>query len=462
LSGGAAAVPAGLGAAAVLPTEGLDAANTVLENQSRGLTFQPRTKQGQQFAQILSKPLEAVADAIDRFAEKPIGVIGGGPRPSASPLTSTAVKTTVLGIPAIVGTRGRPTILTGKEQVAKSAVDAGFKLPPGDVSSKISTTSLQGFADASKTRQAASFQNIDVVNRLTNRALKRADDAPLSLEDMKAYRAEQGQRYNAINDAGTIATDKVFFDALDASVKDIKKAAPSLRGKDSSAFQAIEQAEGLKTSHFDASSVAPTTRFLRELADEAFDGKRAQSGRAYRAMANAYEEAALRHMERFGSPRAVAEFRQARQNIATSYTVQDALEGINVNAHKIRTKRRKDVPLQPELDLIARVAEEFPKATRLVTEGPQGLTFIDGLVALGALSSPSPLLNAFGIATLAKPGIRAGLISGPVQRGLLPQSVTRPGVLPGIIGSGIAAQQGLLGPRPPGQTLDNPDFPPIQ
>lgn len=443
VSGLPASIAGGLGGVLSLTQDGdINRAADVVRNQTEALTFEPTTQGGDRVAELISKPFAAIEDFADFIGEEAAagrpGKDEGLPEPFNA-IASTALKTTLLGGPALAGAKGRSQALTQKQRTAQAAVNEGYRIPPTDIGGKPVKAAVEGFADQSKTRKQAASMNMAVSNRLANRALGLPEESLLSIEAMKVYRAEQGKKYAALNNAGTIATDSAFFDALNAAVERINKQNPNLRGKGSHSRNAVDLSQRLQKDPrlpdqdlrtFDASEIAANTAALRELADTAFDAKAKVAGQAYRDMAKAYEDLAIRHLERFGDPRLVADFKDARANIAKSYAVQSALEGNNINVHKLKAAARKDAPLSGELKFMADVAEQFPSITRIVTEPPPPVSFIDVLVAGGALSSGSPLLQALGAGTLFKPVIRGGLLSKAGQQSIAP-AVTRPGLLPG-------------------------------
>lgn len=97
MTGGLSQIPAGLaGIGAGLIPGGMDGPQAV-ERVSSALTFQPRTRAGQALVEGLSKPFEAIEETADR-----IGEVSGEPTDT---LGATAVKTALLGAPALLGLR---------------------------------------------------------------------------------------------------------------------------------------------------------------------------------------------------------------------------------------------------------------------------------------------------------------------------------------------------------------------
>jgi len=431
-----ASVAGGIGGGLSLASTGdPDLAADVVRNQSEALTFQPRTDQGKRTAEIISAPFQAISSGIDRASE----FLGAD-----NPVVQTAFRTLIEGGPAIFGLKGKPARLSSKSEIANTALDQGYKLPPSDVTGSTAASAVEGFAGIGKVRQNAAIHNMQINNRNANRALGRPDNAPLSIEDMKAYRHDQSAAYNVLNNSGTITPNIKFKRDLSSAVSSLRRASNDfsvLAKQETGVSQAIDMANGLRVQQFDASSVVPTTQIMRGLADQAFDNGQAGLGNAYRKMSRAIEDAAESHLSNVGGPDVVSQFRQARQNIAQSYSVQQALEGSNINIAKLRTQRRNDAPLSGELEFMARLAEEFPKSTKIVTEPSPTISLIDAAVGAGALSNDSLLLNSIGAATLGRPAIRAGSLSPVGQLAARPSSSVFPNLVPGAVASGVLSGQ---------------------
>jgi hypothetical protein len=119
------------------------------------------------------------------------------------------------------------------------------------------------------------------------------------------------------------------------------------------------------------------------------------------------------------------EFRNARQLIAKTYTVEKAMNPVsgNVDAKALARELKKGKPLTEELKTAAEFATQFPKATQtLESMGSLPQTSPLDLMAAGAASaatSPAALLT-LGI----RPGARAAALSGPIQNRLVQGQIT--------------------------------------
>jgi hypothetical protein len=446
-----------------------------IEETANKLQFEPRTRLGQRFLGEIQRDF---LEPIDRAITEDVTKFGPFDVP---PAVSAAGKTAILGAPAVRGlarniTGKTVTPPTSRQQLASELSERGIKIPEGDIEpgrTSRATKLLEDISEPAKTRAKASFVNSPIYIAQANKALnsrlgRRSPIDPVKIEDLQAYRSTRQGPYEALKNEGTIATDQVYFDALDATASELRGANPALRKANTPISEAIKMAKDLKQSQFDASTIAPTTQSLRTLADSAFADNAAggaQVGRAYNQMRVAYEEAALRHLDRFSPNRGIVDnFRQARQDIATSYVVQESVGAGEIPNPAVlkRIRANKDAPpLHPELNLLAEGNAAFPGAVKLNTKPPQDISMIDLVVSssmisggLAGAAAGSPLAGlpvaAIGLANIAKPLTRAGLLSRSGQSAVRNPAdiISRPGLTGGLISSGILSQgqEGLLEP----------------
>lgn len=313
--------------------------------------------------------------------------------------------------------RGKPSGNV-KDTVLREAGQEGYVVPTSDAGAGIVRGTVEGVAGKPRMQQQASFRNQEVTNRLAAKELDLPAGTEITFDALDAVRAEAGQAYHVLDNAGTITTGTAFRRDLSAAVRELKDAAadfPALAGKTGPVREAIDLATGLNKSTFNASSVATVTKILRDNASTAFRNGQATVGRAYRKMSNAIEDAAEAHLVKFGDPDAVAAFQAARQRIAKSYTVEKALDGDGfVSAPKLASMRKKREPLSGGLDLAARFAEQFPQAARVFKARP---------IETGRLSAMLGTVGTGGAALAGSPStaalIAAAAFGGPLMRNLM-------------------------------------------
>lgn len=312
-------------------------------------------------------------------------------------------------------------------QTLKDAIAEGYVVTPSSVNPTLYNTVKESMAGKIATAQSASVRNQEVTDKLVRRALGLAEDAPLSTEALKAYRTAQVQAgYEPIRQLGTIKADPKFASDLSDVVKRYtgKGTIPAVQKTEINDLVRAHQSGG-----FDSSDAVDAIRILREDAADAFKKGDSALGNAQRALANAYEGAVERALPQ-GSD-LLKNYQLARQNIAKSFSVEDALkEGTGaVDARKLATALQKDVPLEGDLLTVARFGSAFPKATQ-----PPSIVAGAGVNNLKAYASSGggvlgtvfggPVGGAAMAAApwVVPPALRAQMFSQRAQNALIPQA----------------------------------------
>jgi hypothetical protein len=307
-----------------------------------------------------------------------------------------------------------------KVAAAKEAMDAGYVIPPADLpnASRL-TEAVSGLSGKIKTAQQASAKNQGVTNTLVRKELGLADDAPLNIDTLKAIRSQAGQAYDAVSSVGTITPSKAYSDALDKIIAPYKQAAQGF--PNAKPNPVIAEIDSLRSDAFDAASAVAKIRELREAADAAYVAGNKGAGKALKDASQALEASIDEHLTKVGAPADLLQgFRDARQTIAKTYTVQKALnpETGDVSARVLAGELKRDKPLSGGLKTVAKVGQSFEKATQSLKETPKALSPLDfGAAGLGLVGSGGNPLAAAGL--VARPAARAALLSGPVQRNAL-------------------------------------------
>lgn len=313
-------------------------------------------------------------------------------------------------------------------QTLQEGVQAGYVVPPSSVSPTLYNTVKESISGKTATAQVASTRNQEVTDRLVRRALGLAEDAPLSTEALQAYRGAQVQAgYEPLRQMGAVRADPQFDRDLTAIIR-------NNTGRGTIPAIVNDEVRNLANAHrsqgFDAGDAVDAIRQLRENAQDAFRTGNTALGRTNRAIADAYEAAIERSIPA-NQPQVLQAYRDARANIARSFSVENALkEGTGaVDARKLAAELQKDVPLDGDLLTVARFASAFPKATQ-----PPSLVAGAGVHNLKAYASSGGgvLGTVFGGpvggAALAAapwvvpPALRAQMFSQRAQNALIPQA----------------------------------------
>lgn len=383
----------------------------------------------------------APAAMIPGAATIPGAAIVGGVTGAAQPSTSTGETLANIGLGSAGGAAGQfvanklPAAVNAWSQNAKqkaaeaAAANAqkfaaaqqgnklGYVIPPADLNPGVVSEAVSGLSGKIKTAQVASQRNQTVTDKLARRALGLADDAELSADVLNGIRRQASAAYDGVKSVGTIQADKQFFDALDQIAATQQGAGRSFPGLQNNGV--VDLVASLKQQAFEAGDAVDATKVLREMADAAYRSGDKAKGKAAKSAADALEGVLDRNLQASGNPKALQEFRDARQLIAKTYTVQKALntETGAVNAQVLAKELGKGKPLSGELKDVAKVATAFPKATQALKEAPKAISPLDFAVATATGAST---MNPLSVLMLgARPAARTALLSSPVQRAAL-------------------------------------------
>lgn len=338
-----------------------------------------------------------------------------------------------------------------RDAAAIAAKEAGYVIPPADVNPSVINEALGGLSGKIKTAQAASVKNQNVTNSLAKKALGIPDDVPLNVNTLADIRQQAGQAYEAVKGIGTVKADAAYTKALDGLKAQYEGAAKDFPGLAKGEITSL--VDSLKQPQFDASSAVDAVRVLRETADKAFRSGDTGLGKTAKAAAGEMENLLERNLQASGAPSdLISAFRDARQTIAKTYTVQNALnnETGDVSSQVLASLLKKGKPLSGDLETAARVGAAFPKATQALKEAPKAWSPLDMVAGGAGVGMGSPTM--VGLAA-ARPMARSLLLSKPYQ-GLLanPRSYA-PGLLESalpaidsqLVSRGLTFGGGLLG-----------------
>ncbi len=443
---------AGVVSGALVPggETGVEKGARFIRGTQEELTFQPRSEAGQQLSENIAKPFEAFENLADTAGEAVLEPLG--------PEAATFVKTAILAAPLAFGLRKGATVKrkadkpTPRQEVAAMGAEEGYVTPPSMRGDGGAAAVAEGVGGIAKVKQQAIQRNQPVTDKLAKRDLGLPDEITLSVEILEGLRAQAGKAYEAVKGIGQVFTDTKFRRDIAKSVADFKGAAKDfpLLARD----KVVNLIESFRIGEFDAASGIAAMKDLRNRANMAYRAGDDALGRSYRNASSALEGVMERHLGRSGDVALFEEFVQARQHIAKTWNVQDALQGRltgEINASVLAAKVRKGEPLTGDLRLIADYANSFPDATVLFKRAPAKFSVIDAFVATTSAAAagtaaalgagPAALIPLAG--TIARPGMRRGALSEVGRRRGLPRDRIRPsgeavlgGALSGVAGGG--------------------------
>lgn len=306
-------------------------------------------------------------------------------------------------------------------QSIQQARNLGYVIPPTQANPSMLNRVMEGIAGKVSTAQNASARNQQITNELAAKSLGLPKDAVITPEVITGLRSKAGEAYTNLGLSGQVIADKSYINALDDIAKPYVTAMQGF--PDAPPSPVINLVQSLKSPSFDASSAVEKIKQLRTSADDAFRTGSSDLGRASKKAADAIEGALETHLSKTGQSDLLSKFRDARQLIAKTYTIEKAANTTTgtIDAKKLASQLQRGKPLSEELKSIAQFSQAFPKASQ-ATEG------------MGSLPQLSPLDYFAGVvggvstggvgagAVLARPALRAAALSSPVQNRLIPST----------------------------------------
>jgi len=321
--------------------------------------------------------------------------------------------------------------LTPEQIIAQRAIDQGIALPPSQVAPDSSIARiLEGISGQSKVSQLASLKNQEVVNKQARKALNLPEETPLTADVLIAYRKEQGKAYDAAK-ANNYYADGKFMNNVNSEIERLSK----LKGVNVS--DEVATLQGVKELQFDGNSLVEIIKRLKEDANANLmptaSASNQQLGKAQKFAVNQLEDMMERTLERTkGSGDVLKQFKQARENIAKSYTIQKAtnLATGDVSGAALGTRAKTGKIVPAELQDVANAAGAYPLAFQNVARmpSPQALSGSDVVAGVGtAVATGQPLA---AMAATARPAGRSLLTSDVFQRMIRPNSQAIGPVIP--------------------------------
>jgi len=320
--------------------------------------------------------------------------------------------------------------LTQSQQVAQQAVAQGATLPPSQVNPTILNRLLEGFSGKQQTSQVASIKNQEVINTQARKSLGLAPDTPITPQVLQQYREVKGQAYDALRSNPAYYTDRTFIGDVNKRIADLQKLANTT---DVSAE--LNVLNGLKQLSFNGDGLVEQIKRLRGDAEtnlSSGDARNISLGRAQKFASQQLEDLAERNLQKFNQPDVMSNFKQARQDIAKSYTIEKSLNAAtgDVSGAKLGQRAAAGKIVPAELQAVSNAAAAFPTAFQNVARigSVPGISPLDvGAAGVAAASSGNPSLLA---AVAGRPLVRSAITSAPFQNRMLPNTTPRvPGLL---------------------------------
>jgi hypothetical protein len=336
----------------------------------------------------------------------------------------------VAGVGAITTPR-QVAPLTQKQLIAQRAMQEGATFVPSEVNPTIFNNLLEAFSSKPQTKQLTSVKNAEVGNAAARKFLGVAPDTAITLPVLDAFRSNRGQFYDALRANPTYYSDVPFVKAISTKLDDLNDLAPT-----NNVLAEINTLKGLQQLNFNSKGFVEQMKRLKGDAGTNLisqDAAARNLGEIQRFAVNQMEDLAERNLTNiYKQPDVVKNFKQAREDIAKSYTLQKSLNLVtgDVSLAELgqRAKRGKIVPA--ELQTLADAAAAFPNSFQNVARigsapGPNLTDIAAGAVGTVSTGSPSALGAIFG-----RPVVRSLITSPRYQRNILPDTTPKtPGLL---------------------------------
>ncbi len=329
-----------------------------------------------------------------------------------------------------VTTPKTPANLTQSQLVAERAIAQGATLPPTQVNPTMLNRLLEGFSGKQQTGQLASIKNQEVVNAQARKALNLPEDTVITPQVLQDYRNVKGQAYDALKSNNTYYADKQFINDINKRTADLQKLSNT-----TDVAAELRVLNGLKQMNFDGVGLVEQMKRLRydgEANLASGDPANRSLGQAQKFAAKQLEDLAERNLNNFNQPDVMKNFKQARQDIAKSYTIEKSLNAVtgDVSGAKLGQRAAAGKIVPSELQALANAAAAYPTAfqnTSRIGSVP-GISPLDvGAAGVAAASSGNPSLLG---TVMGRPAVRAGITSNIYQRNMLPSSQPQtPGLL---------------------------------
>jgi hypothetical protein len=356
--------------------------------------------QSQAYAGALDSVTRAPTSTVGKIAEAGSSIIAGAGLPQGSVLNK-------------VPDNFMPAAQAARQQALAVGQRNGLVAPPSQSNPSFTNRLLEGLGGKLKLNQEATLRNDSTFARMAAESIGQNPEAPMTQGSLAAVRGEAAaagstplRGLGQIQGGDQLASD---LDKIVATSKSASNSFPGIKAPDLNAIVAP-----LKVQSFNSAEGLDAISQYRQLADQAYRGGDAISGKAYKSAATALEDAIERHLVGQGEDgmSMLNAFRDARVQMAKTYDIGKALNESTgqVNAMKLAAINAKNPGrLSGELKDIATFASAFPKASKMPTENYPAISPLDAYgsaIAAGASHSVMPLAIP-----LTRVGIRQYLLS---------------------------------------------------
>lgn len=394
--GGEIAGTAGVGSALAAPFRGLPAVQTLLQSGGMATGMPAAKTMGAKAAELLMRTgagaaVGGASAGLVNPEDAGLGAVIGGVAPTAIKAAGALGDRVGANMNAKMAEElKRYAQNAPKNETIERALKAGYIIPPASVDPTMKNRVLESVSGKLATQQLASTRNAEVTADLLRKGLGMADDAPLNRGSLESLRKTAGTAYKEVADLSPNAA---------ADLEALKQARNDAQGW----FKAYNR------------SASPD-----DLA----------KAKEFRATAESLEQALEGYAQAANRPELIPALRDARKQIAKTYTVERALNDASgsVDARVLGRLYEKGAPLTDELETVGRFASAFPTVSKTPQQiGSPDAHNLRSMAALlmgggGAAAAGPAGLAAAAVPFVAPPLARKAMFSKGAQQALIQQA----------------------------------------
>lgn len=304
--------------------------------------------------------------------------------------------------------------LTAEQQAMANAVAQGLKVPPSQLTGGPIASSIEALLGKKAMGAQASIANKETVVNQAKKVLGLTDAEDLTPDSFMNFRQEKGTAYQDLRNFDYKA-DKQFLTNINDEVQ-------RLRGLTTTSPEQISTLKAIAKTSLKGDDLVNNIVDLRDAGNSnirSMDSATKRLGKTQLMAAKELEDIADRVLTKSGNDTLVSNFRDARKNIARSYTLEDAFNNVTgaVNAKTIGNKMAKNKLVPEEMKAAGAASQFAPGYFAPPSQATSGLTGTEGLSSMAALLSGRPDIAT---AIAARGAGRSVMLSGPVQRMMTP------------------------------------------
>lgn len=349
------------------------------------------------------------SDAEERLKNAAFGVVGGA---AGSIVGKGLEKVASKAVEKIAKNASEKVLDAPRNILSNEARATGYTIPPSYSNPNTLNKSLAKIAGEADLAKIASSKNQEITNALAKQSLGLPINKPLTETSLQEVRQEASQAYDIVRSLGRVKVDQTFISEIDNITKPYADLSNDFQLKLSNdVLKAIDQIKP-KNGEFEASAAIHAIRSLRNEAKKAFKNGDMDLGKATKSAAEALEKQLDRAVSRSSlNPNAIANFKNARQLIAKTHTIEDAMDEVgDVSANKLASMLGKGAPLSGELKQAAQFASVYPQLNNVGRSGGNGITLFDSAAGIGGSMATG---GTTGLALgLTRPSLRYLLNTG--------------------------------------------------